>query len=329
MVAKQKLTLCADLAIRLWKFDMFRRLRNDFILTNMIITSIILAIAFGSIFVMTVVSNNNRPPEMLNRPEVSSEWRDVMRKEIEEDRARRVERLGVTLIMVAIITEALVFVASYYYAEKSIKPVKDAYEKQREFIANASHELKTPIAAARANFEALGTSEQPWTSNVDSELDRAAKLVNDLLTLARTDGRTVTLEKKDVDLSKIVRKHAQLIEARLGEKKLDINAPEFVNARIVRADFEQILDIFFDNAVKYSKTKIEVELTDKMLRVTNDGKTISADKLNKVFDRFYQTDKTAEGSGLGLAIAKAVADQNNWKIRAESDKKKTSFILEF
>ena len=66
-----------------------------------------------------------------------------------------------------------------------------------------------------------------------------------------------------------------------------------------------------------------------MLRVTNDGKTISADKLNKVFNRFYQADKTAEGSGLGLAIAKAVADQNSWKIRAESDKKKTSFILEF
>lgn len=308
---------------------MFRRLRNKFILTNMIITSIILAIAFGSIFAVTVVSNNNRPPEMPNRMGISNEWRDAMREEIEKDRARRVERLGVTLIMVAIITELLVFAASYYYAEKSIKPVKDAYEKQREFIANASHELKTPIAAARANFEALDTSEQPWTDNVDSELDRAAKLVNDLLILARTDGRTVVLEKKDVDLSKVVQKHTQLIEARLGEKKLKVDAPKSTSVRIVRVDFEQILDILLDNAIKYSKSKIEVELTDKMLRVTNDGKTISADKLNKVFDRFYQADKTAEGSGLGLAIAKAVADQNSWKIRAESDEKKTSFILEF
>lgn len=308
---------------------MFRRLRNEFILTNMIITSIILAIAFGSIFAVTVVLNNNRPPEMPNRMEISNEWRDAMREEIEKDRARRVERLGVTLIMVAIITELLVFAASYYYAEKSIKPVKDAYEKQREFIANASHELKTPIAAARANFEALDTSEQPWTDNVDSELDRAAKLVNDLLILARTDGRTVVLEKKDVDLSKVVQKHTQLIEARLGEKKLKVDVPKSTSVRIVRADFEQILDILLDNAIKYSKSKIEVELTDKMLCVTNDGKTISADKLNKVFNRFYQADKTAEGSGLGLAIAKAVADQNSWKIRAESDKKKTSFILEF
>ena len=308
---------------------MFKKLRNKFILTNMITTSVILAIAFGAIFGVTALSNHNRPPEMQNRPGVTSEWRNAMREEIENDRTRRIERLGITLIMVAIATELLVFVASYYYAEKSIKPVKDAYEKQREFIANASHELKTPIAAARANFEALGTTEQPWTNNVDSELDRAARLVNDLLTLARTDGRTEAIEKKEVDVAKVVEKHTQLIEARLGEKKLKKNIPEKLTLKIVRADFEQILDILLDNATKYSKSKIDVELTEKMLRVTNDGKTIPVDKLSKVFDRFYQTDKTAEGSGLGLAIAKAVADQNGWKIYAESDKKTTSFVLEF
>ena len=307
---------------------MFRKLRNKFIITNMITTSVILVIAFGSIFAVTAISSSMRPPRM-ERPEIPTEMREAFNEEIKNDRSQRLDRLGVTLLMVAIATELLVFVASYYYAEKSIKPVKDAYEKQREFIANASHELKTPIAAARANFEALGTSEQPWTDNVDSELDRASKLVNDLLTLAHTDGRTATLEKKDVDLSKVVRKHTQLIEARLGEKKLKINVPESVSVRIVRADFEQILDILLDNATKYSKSKIEVELTEKALRVSNDGKTIPAEKLAKVFDRFYQTDKTAEGSGLGLAIAKAVADQNSWKIYAESDKKTTSFILEF
>ena len=63
--------------------------------------------------------------------------------------------------------------------------------------------------------------------------------------------------------------------------------------------------------------------------MANDGKTIPDNKLSRVFDRFYQTDKTAEGSGLGLAIAKSVADKNGWKIRAESDKKMTSFVLDF
>ena len=294
----------------------------------MITTSVILAIAFGSIFAATAISSSMRPPRM-ERPEIPTEMQEAFNEVIRNDRSQRLERLGLTLLMVAIVTELLVFAASYYFAEKSIKPVKDAYKKQREFIANASHELKTPIAVARANFEALGTTEQPWTNNVDSELDRAAKLVNDLLTLARTDGRTEAIEKKDVDVAKLVERHTQLIEARLGEKKLKKNIPEKLTLKIVRADFEQILDILLDNATKYSKSKIEVELDEKRVRIANDGKTIPAEKLSKVFDRFYQTDKTAEGSGLGLAIAKAVADQNGWKIWAESDKKTTSFVLEF
>jgi signal transduction histidine kinase len=310
---------------------MFRKLRNKFILTNMAITTAILIVSFGAIFASTAITSMNRPHRMQDRPEfeVSTEMREVFEDEIKRDRAQRLERLGLTLILVAVMTELLVFMASYYYAEKSIKPVKDAYDKQREFIANASHELKTPIAAARANFEALATTEQPWTNNVDTELDRAAKLVNDLLVLARTDGRTAVLEKKDVDLAKIVKKREQLIEARLGEKKIELDLPDSVIVKIVRADFEQILDILLDNAVKYSKTKICISLNDKYLRISNDGKTIPSEKLPKIFDRFYQTDKTAEGSGLGLAIAKSVADQNGWKIFAESDKKSTSFVLDF
>ncbi len=308
---------------------MFKKLRNKFILTNVIFTTLILAISFGSIFAATAISDKERPPRLHEHEQMTSEMREAFDEEIKQDRARRLERLGITLLLVAIVTELLVFVASYYYAERSIEPVKDAYNKQREFIANASHELKTPIAAARANFEALGATEQPWVDNVDSELDRAAKLVNDLLVLARTDGRTVAIEKKDVNLAKIVKRHTQLIEARLGDKEIKLNLPEKVEAKIVKADFEQVLDILLDNAVKYSMSKIEVIVSSKSLTVKNDGKTIPQEKLARVFDRFYQTDKTVDGSGLGLAIAKAVVDQNNWKIRADSDKKTTSFILEF
>ena len=155
------------------------------------------------------------------------------------------------------------------------------------------------------------------------------KLVNDLLVLARTDGRTEKSAKKEVDIAKLLKKREQLIVARLGDKKIRMDLPEKANAKIAESDFAQIVDILLDNAVKYSKTKIEVFLVDGVLTVKNDGKTIPAEKLTKVFDRFYQTDKTAEGSGLGLAIAKAVAERNGWKIRAESDKKTTSFILEF
>ena len=309
---------------------MFRKLRNKFIWTNMILTTIVIVIAFSSIFVATAASHQT--PVEFKRDYSSREmsgFESFLLEELENDRRARLTNLGIILILVGVSIELLVFCVSYYLAERSITPVKEAYNKQKEFIANASHELKTPIAAARANFEALGTTEQPWTDNVDTELDRASKLVNDLLLLARTDGRTVAAKKKEIDLVKLIQKRTQLMQARLGKKVLEIDAPESAKVPVAEADLAQVMDILLDNAVKYSKSSIVVKITTKEIIVTNDGKTITPDKIKKIFDRFYQTDKTAEGSGLGLAIAKSIADQNNWKLSAKSDKKTTNFSLVF
>lgn len=309
---------------------MFRKLRNKIILQNMLVTTAIIVIAFVSIFAFTTAQLKRERPHMpIEFNEESREIRDIFEKEIKRDRDEHIARLALTLIFVGISIESLVFVASYYYAEKAIRPVKDAYEKQREFIANASHELKTPIAAVQANFEALGVDEQPWSNNIETELNRASNLVNDLLTLARTDSRTVSATKKDIDVVKIIRKRAQLIEPRLEKKKIDVDLPEKEVVKINETDFTQVLDILLDNAVKYSKNTIKVSFLGHTLSVENDGKTIPADKLNKIFERFYQTDKTAEGSGLGLAIAKAVSGQNDWKIWAESSKNRTVFSVSF
>ncbi len=307
---------------------MFKKLRNKFIWTNMITATVIIVIAFASIFFATAVSHRE-PVNMHRESAESSEMTERFEEVVKNDRANRLQNLGFTLIAVGLMIEFLVFGVSYYLSERAVTPVKQAYEKQKEFIVNASHELKTPIAAARANFEALGTTEQPWTDNVDMELDRASKLVNDLLTLARTDGRTTSLKKKEVDVAKIVEKRAQLVKARLGDKTLKVNVPKTCKVVLAESDLMQVLDILFDNAAKYSKSFIEVTVNEKSIAVVNDGKTIPADKLEKIFDRFYQTDKTAEGSGLGLAIAKAVADQNRWKLVANSDKKTTTFTLSF
>ncbi len=308
---------------------MFSKLRNKFILTNMIISTVIIVFAFSLIYGVTAYSQSMRRPLDVPNEFSTLDMRQVFEREMQEVRSEHLARLAVVLFMVGAMTEILVFFASYYYAERSIRPVKEAYDKQREFIANASHELKTPIAAARANFEALGTDEQPWTDNVDMELERASKLVNDLLMLARTDGRSVAATKREVDLVKIVQKRTQLIEARLGGKELVLDIPEKMKTTIADADFTQLLDILLDNAVKYSKSKIVVKMTTKSIYVENDGKTIASDKISHVFDRFYQTDKTAEGSGLGLAIAKALAEQNHWKIEASSINKLTRFTLSF
>lgn len=314
---------------------MFRKLRNKFIATNLITTSVILLISFGAIYGLTALTIANRPAEFPNRLEMRQdaemifpeEFREAFREEIRNDRNEHLGRLLVTLFLVGAATEIIVFLASYYFAEKWIAPVKAAYDYQREFIANASHELKTPIAAIQANFEALGATEEPWTSNIETELSRADNLVKDLLALARTDVRKQAATKKEVDVAKMVRERVRMIEARLGEKKLDLDLAEKAVVKIAESDAAQILDIFLDNAVKYSGKMIRVQASEKGFVVANDGKKIAQDKLMRVFERFYQIDKTAEGSGLGLAIAKAVADSNGWRIWAESDKKETRFCL--
>ncbi len=308
---------------------MFKKLRNKFILANMITTTAILAVAFASIFVSTTISTHHERPPVPMMFDKNAELREAFDKEIQQERENQLIRLAITLVIVGISVEILVFIVSYFIAERSVQPVKEAYDKQREFIANASHELKTPIAAVRANFEALESTEEPWTSNIDKELTRASNLVSNLLLLARTDGRVAEAPKKDVDIVKIITERAQLIQARLGKKKLVMDLPEKYVIRLNVADFRQVLDILLDNAVKYSANEITVQLKENCLTVENDGKTISQNKLDRIFDRFYQTDKTAEGSGLGLAIAKSIAEQNKWKIWAESDKKQTRFSVSF
>jgi len=306
---------------------MFRKLRNKFILTSMLTTTAILVVAFSAIFIATVIKQQQRttaPNDM-----IPTEMEQVFEDEMVQERSNHLASLAVTLVLVGVLTEFSVYIVSYYVAEQSIKPVREAYEKQREFIANASHELKTPLATIQANFEALGPDEQPWTENIETELTRANKLVGDLLTLARSDGRTSIASKKSFDLSQFVKERAKLIEARLGKKKLTLDVPKEDVMTLAEADLRQILDILLDNAVKYSKSKIEVILKDKTLIVRNDGKVIPPEKIARIFDRFYQVDKTAEGSGLGLSIAKAVADQNNWKLVATSDQKWTSFSVNF
>ena len=301
---------------------MFKNLRNQIVLSSVAISSVIILISFTSIFMIMSMT-------IRAREDIALRSRDTCIEEIIRERNSHVTRLGVTLLSVGVILELLIFAVSSIIAEQLVKPVQEAYEQQREFIANASHELKTPIAAIRANFEALDVEEEPWTDNIDLELDKAQNLVRDLLLLARMDGRVEKAPKKRCDLSEIVKKHVKAIEVRLDGKKLKTDIAEDVVATLVQDDFVQILSILLDNAAKYAKSWVSVELKNNYVKVENDGKEIPAAKMEHIFERFYQVDKTATGVGLGLSIAKSAADHNDWEIIADSNKKSTSFTLYF
>lgn len=322
---------------------MFKKLRNRLILINLGITTIVIVTVFATIYLISTKTAENRPlnvqgymtenehedtsGEEKHDENISNDTRNMVIMTITEEKKNAAMTLLITLIVSGITIEVAVAMVSYYLAEEAIKPVKEAYESQKIFIANASHEIKTPLAAISANLEAADIKGNKWISNVELETEKLTKLNNELLTLARTDLVSNTTVE-ETDLRAVVLGVLESLEPRLNGKTLkkEITVPK--KLKINRADFEQILGILLDNAVKYSESMISLKLADKSLKISNDGALIPAEKLPHVFERFYQGDKSAEGVGLGLSIAKSVADKNHWKLTAESSET-TTFVLNF
>lgn len=249
---------------------------------------------------------------------------------IKSDREEGNNRLLMTLLSVGIIIEVAVFWITFFLSEKIVNPVKDSYDKQKIFIANASHELKTPLAVIQANMEALDVDEENevWKNNIETEITHANKLVLDLLQLARMDTGSIqksTPEK--VELVAEIKQRVEIFKAKFGGKisfKVESRNPEYI---LAKQDLLQILDILLDNATKYGEKRINIFLSQNTISISNDGQAVAKEDTEKIFDRFYQTDKTSDGSGLGLAIAKAICKQNGWNIVCKSSDKETTFKL--
>ena len=304
---------------------MFKKLRNRLILINFGISSVVILITFTAIYITSTRSADMRPPMM--EVSVDSEASKLFDAWIRSEREAAAKNLLLSLIVSGVGIELAVIFISYYLAEEAIKPVKEAYESQKVFIANASHEIKTPLAAISANLEAADIKNNHWIDNVAMETEKLTALNSELLTLARTDlVNTVTSE--EVNVKELVEKQLKSFEPRMKDikfkKELNVSDKVKVNAN----DFSQLLGILMDNAIKYSDNKITLTLEDHVLKVTNDGATISKDALPHVFDRFYQADKNSEGVGLGLSIAKSLADRNHWNLSVKSNSN-TTFTLNF
>lgn len=311
---------------------MFRKLRNRLILINLGVTSVVIFAIFTTIYVVSTRSADNRPPvpnEILiqtNSEDIDT-FEQILSFTVRQEKQTAARELLITLIVSGVAIEIVVALVSYYMAEQAIKPVREAYESQKIFIANASHEIKTPLAAISANLEAADIHNNKWISNVELETAKLATLNSELLTLARTDLVTQR-DISEVDVGAVADEIIKSFNPRMKNLKFAKKISTLKKIKINREDFAQILSILLDNAVKYAGTKVQLELSDHKLVVKNDGVKISADALPHIFERFYQADKSSEGVGLGLSIAKAVADRNGWKLAAESDKL-TTFTLSF
>lgn len=294
----------------------------------------ILVAAFSAVYFIASNSSKTRRPIPID---ITMEFSDnegfnqVMEDRILADREASLKSLLVTLITTGFAVEVIVAIFSFIFAEQAIKPVKEAYNAQKIFIANASHEIKTPVAAIKANLEAADLSEENhWIKNIEIEADKIETLNLTLLRLAKTDAVQEALTVEDVDLSRTSNSVMNSFKSRLKQKGIEPKT-DFIKKTIKlnRSDFKEIFEILLDNAVKYCEKEIEVSVTPKSLIIKNDGATIPEDKLSHIFDRFYQVDKSSSGSGLGLAIAKSLADRNHWELTANSDKQSTTFMLKY
>jgi len=253
-----------------------------------------------------------------------------------------------TFILVALAMLIVIYFISRFFANKSIKPVKEAFYKQKQFIADASHELKTPLAVINTNVDVLLSNsddkisdQAKWLHYIKSESERMAKLTNDLLYLTQVDYSEVKMIFTDFNLSDTVENVLLTMEAVVFESNITLenNIEQGLFAHGNAEQIQQVVLILLDNAIKYTNSngRIDVNLKKShntaVLTVSNTGEGIPSEHIDRIFDRFYRTDKSRArktgGYGLGLAIAKAIVEQHHGKISVTSvPNEKTTFTVE-
>ena len=231
------------------------------------------------------------------------------------------------------------FFLSVYLARMIIRPLEENHIKQKQFVSDAGHELKTPISVVSANAELLAREigENQWLANIQYENERMGALVTQLLDLARMEN--VTPQMETVDFSHLVSGETLPFESVIYENGMVFHC-EIQNKILVHGNamqLKQITAILLDNAVKHSTAGGEILLTLKkehgraVLSVINDGDEIPAEQCKHLFERFYRMDEARNGEdkhyGLGLAIARAIAVGHRGKIEVKCHDGKVQFII--
>ncbi|WP_297131368.1 sensor histidine kinase [Terrisporobacter sp.] len=262
------------------------------------------------------------------------------------------ENLKLRLLQIFTITGGLSLVIllfiSIYLTDKSIQPIKDTFEKQKQFIADASHELKTPLTIIKTNTSLILSNpedtiknQSKWIKYIESQSDRMSNLVNEMLSLAKLDIEENKLILSSIDISKIIENMLISFDAIIFENNIsleeNITKNIFINGN--EESIRKLFSILMDNAIKYTnlKGKISVDLyldrAKAILEIKNTGEGIDREHLDKIFERFYRIDNSRArdtgGYGLGLSIAKSIVDQHKGKIYAKSKLNNyTTFIVE-
>ena len=239
----------------------------------------------------------------------------------------------------------LIGVLVFFASGRLVRPVAESYEKQKRFISDAGHEIKTPLAIISADTDVLEmelADENEWLSDIKLQTKRLSELTSDLIMLSKMEETSTVLEFTDLDLSKMVKTQTgsfQVVASASG-KTISTKIEEDLHIQGDRKSIESLLSIVLDNAIKYcpDNGKIDVHMARSkkgvQIEVTNDTKeSITPEECKNMFARFYRTDASRNsgtgGHGIGLSIAKAIVEKHKGRISAapRADKKLTVTIV--
>ncbi len=257
---------------------------------------------------------------------------------------RQQHRFAIVSVFMFIVSFTVIFIVSLILSRWAIRPVELAFDQQKRFIADASHELKTPIAVIDANVEVLlqDDPENKWLGYIKTENERMSRLVLDMLTLAKTDAGRMNVEMLPFDLAKAVTLSVLPFESIAFEQEKFLvlagipDEPVIVNGD--ESKIKQVVIILVDNAIKNSekgaliRIRLERDNNKCHVRVYNTGHGIEPEFKDKIFNRFYRIDSSRDrntgGYGLGLSIAQTIANAHHGKITVESEVEKyAEFVL--
>lgn len=236
-------------------------------------------------------------------------------------------------IIMSLIGIAVVFLIICFFAGRIIRPIAESYEKQKRFITDAGHEIKTPLTVINANADLLkmDLGENECITDIQQQTEQLKSLTEDLVTLARMEETETKIQKIDFPISEVVEDAAKPFYnvALQQDKRLVCEIQPMLSVNGNGAAIQKLICILLDNALKYSPSGSEITLSlakrGKSVLLTVSNQTVSPiepQSLSHIFDRFYRTDESRNsqtgGHGIGLSIAKSIVTAHGGKINAQS-----------
>ena len=238
--------------------------------------------------------------------------------------------------MISFLGLLVIFIVIVLVSGRIVRPVSESYEKQKQFISVAGHEIRTPVTIIDADAEILAMeigADNEWLADIGRQTRRMAALTNDLLTLSRMDENRQQFIMIDFPLSDVVAETVQSFQTLAHSKNKNICSAiaPMLSCRGDENSIRQVVGILLDNAIKYTKEnscgscddimlKLEKRGHSVVLRVKNSAGPVSEVQLRQFFDRFYRTEQSGNsetgGYGLGLSIAKSIVEAHRGRIAA-------------